>query len=224
MRRSNECGVSSVEALLGMSLMLVVAGGLLTALVANNARTQHMKTDAAMYDQASVLYERMMGIPFGSASSSSPNAVDLMNLVGMENSGNGQGQPPTQVYNGSNLNLRQVALSSPLVWRYVAPTGGPGNGQGNAFGLTGGNGVGNAYGLGNGGGNGGPGNFGQEQEANNPLAGQWEVVVTPDLNGLGFSNNPLNTMFQGSGDVLLIQIKKNNRVLKSGIRSRTPEE
>jgi hypothetical protein len=185
-----------VEALMAMSLMLVISSGLLTALVASTARTEFLKTDSAAYDHASILYERLMAIPFGSAVNSSPTSTALISLIALENTTGNGGATYTQIYNGTNLNLRQVRMAAPLTWRYVLPAGG----------TSGGN------------------NLSAAEEAVNPTAGLWEIRVSDDLNGPGPNESPVNQIFQSNGDVLRVEIVRNGRVLKHGLRSRTPQE
>lgn len=221
-----QAGLGAIEALLTMGIMLAGAGVLMLSLVAGSTNSRFLEVDSSAYDQATILYERMAGMPFGSASAPAPAASQLANLVSIENTvsppgppgGAPGGPPPQQHYQASTLTLRQVGMASPLVWRYMTHPGqGPG-GQG-------------PPGLGGGGppglGGGAPPGWSHGQkawEANNPLAGEWEISVSPDLNGTGSPTDPVNLLSQAQGDLLRIEVRRNGRLLISGIRSRDPKE
>ena len=190
-----ESGITSIETVLVISVVLMATMSLMVALAGSQRSNKFIDSDSRIFDHAVTLLERAAGLRFGDPSPPAPAASDLATLVVPENSLFGidgsQGAINTSASSGNhigdvttslipiNLTLEQLSQISPMIWQYSTPVGG-----GNST----------------------------------PL--EWRIIVDRDLNGDGIISGPAETIAQSNGDLFRVAVMAGGRITASAIRTR----
>jgi len=127
----NQAGFSALEAMLMMAILALATLGMAHTLLGGQQALDNVKQDTLIVDQARTLMSRLATMPFGVSGGPTPSALQLADLVAVENNLFGSSEntagtgslAPTQIYSGTNLSLSELRTASPISWQYLSSSG-----------------------------------------------------------------------------------------------------